>query len=331
MMVDISHAPAFDRSPKTGFRCVRYLVPPSPGEKVLDVFAVPVSDFRGQTPVSDSVFAIYKEQFAYDRLELNARVEDREEHSKDWIVEKVAIDAAYGGERLPLYLFLPKSARPPFQTVIYFPGSGSADQASSRDLEHFWEFEQRLAFLVKTGRAVVYPVYKGTFERREEILSRINGGEPSRRYSEYSAQLVKDFRRTVDYLETRNDIDRTKFGYLGFSWGSRMAPLVLATEDRVRAAVLSVGGMRANVRPEVDYLTYVARVRLPVLMQNGRYDMFFPFDATVKPMFDRLATPPEHKRLVIYETDHFVPQNEYMKETLAWFDRYLGPVPIRTR
>ena len=105
-----------------------------------------------------------------------------------------------------------------------------------------------------------------------------------------------------------------------------MAPLVLATEDRLRAAVLAVGGMRANVRPETAYLNYVPRVKVPVLMLNGKYDMFFPFDTTVKPMFDLLGTPPQNKRLRLYETDHFVPQNEYVKETLAWLDRYLGPV-----
>lgn len=43
-------------------------------------------------------------------------------------------------------------------------------------------------------------------------------------------------------------------------------------------------------------------------------------------MFDLLGTPPENKRLRLYETDHFVPQNEYVRETLAWLDRYLGPV-----
>jgi hypothetical protein len=43
-------------------------------------------------------------------------------------------------------------------------------------------------------------------------------------------------------------------------------------------------------------------------------------------MFDLLGTPAEHKRLIAFDTDHFVPYNEYVKETLAWLDRYLGPV-----
>jgi hypothetical protein len=43
-------------------------------------------------------------------------------------------------------------------------------------------------------------------------------------------------------------------------------------------------------------------------------------------MFDLLGTPEEEKDQKIYDTDHFVPLNEYIKETLAWLDKYLGPV-----
>jgi hypothetical protein len=39
-------------------------------------------------------------------------------------------------------------------------------------------------------------------------------------------------------------------------------------------------------------------------MLNGKYDMTFPFDTAVKPMFDTLGTPKEHKRLVVYDMDH---------------------------
>jgi hypothetical protein len=43
-------------------------------------------------------------------------------------------------------------------------------------------------------------------------------------------------------------------------------------------------------------------------------------------MFKLLGTPPENKRQVIYESGHFVPRNQLIKETLDWLDKYLGPV-----
>jgi hypothetical protein len=61
-------------------------------------------------------------------------------------------------------------------------------------------------------------------------------------------------------------------------------------------------------------------------MLNGRYDMAFPYETTVKPMFDLLGTPKEDKQLKLYDTDHFIPRNEFTKEALSWLDRYLGPV-----
>ena len=54
--------------------------------------------------------------------------------------------------------------------------------------------------------------------------------------------------------------------------------------------------------------------------------MTFIYETQVKPMFDLLGTPDEHKKQILYDTDHFIPKTEMIKETLAWLDRYLGPV-----
>jgi hypothetical protein len=61
-------------------------------------------------------------------------------------------------------------------------------------------------------------------------------------------------------------------------------------------------------------------------MLNGRYDGFYGLETSAKPMFDLLGTPAGDKQLKVYETDHIPPRNEFIKETLAWLDRYLGPV-----
>jgi eukaryotic-like serine/threonine-protein kinase len=329
MAIYISQSPAFDRSPKSGFRCVLYRDRSKIPAKAFEPYEVAATDypnFMKQKPVPDSVFAVYKDQFSYDKKELSPRVEWRNEGSADWIQEKVIVDAAYGSEKLPIYVFLPKGRRPPYQAVVYFPGSGSASHPSSKDLEHYREFDWFLSFVVKNGRAVVYPVYKGTFERGDAALAPILTGASTRQYTEYLIQWVKDLRRSIDYLETRRDIDSGGFAYLGYSWGGRMAPIILASEERLKAGVVVVGGMRARERPEAQDINYVTRVKIPTLMLNGRYDITFPYEASVKPMFDLLGTPAAHKRLVVYDTDHFVPRNELIKETLAWLDRYLGPV-----
>jgi dienelactone hydrolase len=283
-------------------------------------------DFYKEKPVPDSIFQVYKEQFSYDKTDLNARVESRDESSERWIQEEITFDAAYGGERIIAYLFLPKNTAPPYQAVIYFPGSQSVFRQSSKDLDSCNEFKVFLSFIVKNGRAALFPVYKGTMERRDDALAPIHTGDNSHLFTEYLIQLVKDFKRCVDYLETRQDIDSNKLAYYGMSWGGLLGATIPAVEERLKASVLVGGGLRGRARPEADQINYVTRVKTPTLMINGKYDTLFPYETSIKPMFDLLGTPDEHKELKLYETDHIPPRNEFIKETLAWLDRYLGPV-----
>ncbi len=190
----------------------------------------------------------------------------------------------------------------------------------------YYEVPVFLSFLLKNGRAVVYPVYKGTFERRDDALLAHFPPDESYAYSQWQAELVKDFRRTVDYLETRPEIDHDKLAYYGMSWGGFMGAVIPAVEDRIKVSLLLAGGLTLRARPEADEINYVGRIKIPTLMMNGRYDTLRRFDTFVRPMFDLLGTPAEHKSLRVYETDHVPPMNEFIKESLDWLDRYLGPV-----
>jgi dienelactone hydrolase len=184
-----------------------------------------------------------------------------------------------------------------------------------------------LSFIVKNGRAVLYPVYKGTFERGNESLATIlDYNTNSHQYTEVLIQEVKDFKRCIDYLETLPDIDSQKIAYYGLSWGAYLGAIIPAVEERLKASVLLGGGFGGATRPEANEINYVTRVKIPTLMLNGRYDSFFPVETAQKPMFDLLGTPSEHKQWKLYKTDHVPPMNEYVKETLAWLDKYLGPV-----
>ena len=94
--------------------------------------------------------------------------------------------------------------------------------------------------------------------------------------------------------------------------------------------LLNLCRVRILPNPEVDPLNYTPRVKLPVLMLNGRYDLVFPLESSVRPLFERLGTPPSDKVLRVYESDHMVPRAEMIRESLAWLDKYLGPVEPTT-
>ena len=323
---DLSQASPFDRSPRNGFRCALYPHPDKiPASAFAPVLLAQPPDLENIKPVADSVFQAYLTQFSYDKSDLDARVEWRHEGAADWLLEKITFNAAYEAERIIAYLFLPTNSQPPFQTVIYFPGDGTQEQSSSANIEEYWEFRDRLSFLPASGRAILFPVYKGTFERRDPSL--ISATTDSHRYVEWIIKLVKDFRRCIDYLESRPDIDHESTAYFGFSWGGVMGAIIPAVEDRLRASILAVGGLgHFSALPEANMINYIGRVKLPTLMLNGKYDLILPFEYSVRPMFERMGTPREKKFIRLFNTDHFIPKNEYVKEILTWLDKYLGPV-----
>ena len=84
-------------------------------------------------------------------------VESVDTTATHWVKEKVSFRAAYGNERVIAYLFLPKNSRPPYQTVVYFPGAGAIQAATSSDMLP----TAAIDFLLLSGRAVLYPIYKG--------------------------------------------------------------------------------------------------------------------------------------------------------------------------
>jgi dienelactone hydrolase len=182
---------------------------------------------------------------------------------------------------------------------------------------------------VRNGRAVFYPVYKGTFERGgPEYMQLLEVPENwlTHAYTELLVQEIKDFRRSIDYLETRPDIDPDRLAFYGMSWGGNMGFIIPAVEDRLRANVIVAGGLMGIGRPESTDLTYIHRVTLPTLILNGKYDVFYPPETSSRPALDLLGTPEEDKNLILYDTDHIPPRAEYIKETLTWLDKYLGPV-----
>ena len=277
-------------------------------------------DYRAERPVPDETFRFYRRLFAYDPAPLDARLEGRDSTAL-WIREKVSYDAGYSGERVTAHVLLPLRMRPPYQAVVFFPGSNTLRARSSETLLGVGLFD----YLVQGGRAVIYPVYKGTYERDDG--TRFSDPDPSNRYKEHVVQWQREVSRTLDYLATRSDIDTARVGYLGFSWGGRLAGVVLAIEPRFKAAVLNVAGLNfRSAQPEVDDINYMPRVQTPVLMLNGLHDNTFPLETAARPMFDLLGTPLEHKRHVIADGVHYVPRTTLIRETLGWLDRYLGPV-----
>jgi eukaryotic-like serine/threonine-protein kinase len=308
--------PPFDRGAANGFRCALYLTPPR--ESLLAPVRRNSRDYSLEKPVGDEAFQIIRSVYAYNARELKATADEVDDSSPYWRKEKVSFSAAYGDQRVTAFVFLPKNAKPPYQAMVYHPSAG-AQSSTFASMEGF----NRMEFIIRSGRAVMYPIYIGTFDRQLP---------PARSAAEAKERVVKrfqDMRQSVEYLVSRDDIDVSKIGYLGASWGSAWAPVMVSQEERFRTAVLFEGGLsQQRAAPEVDSFNFLPRVRIPVLMLNGRYDYTFPLDSSQKPYFRWLGTPEKDKGHVVYDAAHDVMVNrtEVVKEVLSWLDQYLGPV-----
>jgi dienelactone hydrolase len=311
---------ALDRGTTNGFRCIKEL----PGDTTLVHLTIPVKiefrDYTKEKPVDDKTFNIILRQYAYDKTPLNVHV-DTTIKGEFWTAEKISFDAAYNNERMMAYLYLPKNFKPPFQTVLFFGGSGDIFSKKFDPVLGLWGID----FIVKSGRAVICPIYKGTNERHDDLKS--DEQDETVFYKDHVIMWRKDIGKTIDYLETRKDIQADKIAFLGWSWGGFVGGIMPAVEKRFKAVVLNVGGMEMNkALPEADQINFLPRVTEPILMLNGEHDMFFPEETSQKPMFNFLGTPPADKKILIFKSGHQVPRVEFMKETLAWFDRYLEAV-----
>jgi len=318
MFSEVDAQSPYAREETFGFRLVKYITPPAPA--LLAAVDYPRRDYSRERPVSDAEFKMIRGFYSYDRSPLRATIDSVDDSNEHWRRETVSFDAAYGGERVTAWLFLPRHVPLPYQVVINFPGVWGFIFHSSPAVLTTLESTP-----VTSGRALVYPVYKGTFGRR----SALSIADPRRTdlYREHVLDWYKDLGRTLDYVETRRDLDASRVAFLGFSWGARMAPVYLAVEPRLKTAVLVSGGLNPlETFAEVDPFNFASHVTTPVLTLNGKYDNAFPPETSQDPLFRLFAASEGNKKHVVFESGHSVPMNTVVKETLEWFDRYLGPV-----
>ena len=313
----------FDRAPMNGFRCIQYIEKAENQEAIMAAIPLMFRDYTIEKPVDDKTYQLFLHDFEYEKSAFEEELQTVDFGDSDFICQKIFMNSTYNDERLCLYLFLPADNPSPYQTIYYFPSAWAFeldDFESNFELIRF-EFD----FYLKSGRAVAYPIFPGMYGR-DAIDENLPGG-PARRKANVIA-INKDIQRHLDYLELRDDIDNNKIGYYGFSLGSAAGPIPCAVENRFKAAVWTVGGLPfSKFFPETDPFNYLPRVSIPVLMLNGKHDHVFPLEKSPKLMFEYLGTPDENKKMILYDVGHLgPPRYELIKESLNWFDTYLGPV-----
>ena len=135
-----------------------------------------------------------------------------------------------------------------------------------------------MEFLPRIGPAVLYPVYRETYERNVDPLSRdrsqlLRAGNLGKGLM---ISWFRDFSRWIDYLETRADIDFQKLGAYNFS--GFLLPVFTALDDRIKARVMMANGPAPRgLPPEYDPLHFAPRSKTPTLMIGERWTSSIPW------------------------------------------------------
>lgn len=304
-----SSLPPIDRSPTNGVRLLNSRDERDARDKLRQAVnpgAKPVVT----APASDEVFGAFLSNYDQGDEPLDASV-DGTESIGQWSRQRISFDRG-DGERIDLLLYLPDSDAGRHPAVLFWPSS-LAHLLNSLD-----NYRMPLDFMLRNGWAVALPVLEGTFYRDRTPAS---GASAIARRDQF-IRHVREMRRTIDYLETRPDLDTGTLSYYGYSWGGAVGPILLAVEPRLKVGVLNQAGYWVGGSYDIDVAHYLPRVHQPVLQFNGYFDETFRYQDEAKPYFDLLGS--ESKKHVVEPTGHFAPNSVVIRETLAWLDQHIG-------
>lgn len=182
-------------------------------------------------------------------------VQEGESRERDGAVVR---DLSYAGPegRITAYYVTPQGEGP-FPAVVFMHGSPG----------------QRVTFLgeavelAQRGIASVLPDAPFARSPRPPDVD-FTDGDPAR-----LSQLVVELRRAVDFLVEQDEVDPSRLGYVGFSWGGSLGANFAAVERRVGSFVLISGVPRLSER-----LVEIGEER-EVEGLEGYVDVIEPYDA----------------------------------------------------
>ena len=236
------------------------------------------------------------------RRPLKPRVVKREDMG-EYVREKISF-MSEPGEVVPAYVLIPKGKSSPLPAVLCPNPHGmkfewGKDAVVGLNGLKRWDYGLDL---VHRGYVVLAPDSKCFCERK--VTKNLDGMWDERfvataeilRGTTITRRMVWDLKRTIDYMETRPEIDRRRIGCIGFSMGAVQALFAAALDARIKAAVsmMGVSTYKAILKHErvhcmfyyipgiLNYMDFPEIVSLIAprahLIINGKLDEDFPLE-----------------------------------------------------
>jgi len=284
--------------------------------------------------ISEEAFRARLGFFDIDKkIPLEARVV-RQWDKPDTLREKIVFRGAQGF-LVPGYLEFPKSAAKPYPLVLLLHGWSGSKEGWYEDGNIISGGEMRKA-LLGAGYAVMALDASTHGDRNSEIgYQHVNPfndphAPPRQNYftfAEISVQTVKDYRRALDYMDARGDVDMSRVGLVGYSMGGMDAFYLLSVEPRIRVAVACVPPLSSPGYGNASPIDYSWGVRgKPLLMMMGRQDEMYDA-AKVEASYHAYIESPA-SRLIWFDKGHKLTP-VYVPEALSFVNKHLGALNSR--
>lgn len=273
------------------------------------------------SPIGTEAFEVMRKFFSYDKdIPLESRVVEQREES-DYIREKIVFRGV-NDSQVPGYLAIPKEGAAPYPCVLLLHGLNGSK-------ENYWNDDRSPRNLVKkllaSGFAVLsldakYHGERIAFNDYEAPVVFVFQKEWDMRSNSMTVQSVIEYRRAIDYLETRDEIDTNKIGMIGYSMGGFMTFSLTAVESRVKVSVACVTpNIKETYSPKAAYHFAPYITNRPFLMLMGKNDQFYTVDEAQQ-LHDFIVS--DVKEITFYDSGHRLPA-EWNEKAVAWIEKYL--------
>ncbi len=305
-------------------------------------------------PMPDKEFSLQMDwaevqaRYAYDKnTPLNITVDGQKDFTA--FTKYHLFYDSLNGDRVPAVLMMPKPHIKPYKSerstvagsypVVFFMHFHVSDK-SLADLCQQW-VGQGIAVFAIDG------VFKGERAEEGKDILMPNPADSGK----HMEMQIKDILRGFDVVAGWKGLDPGRIGYFGISMGALTGTAATALDTRIKSIVICDGGgdLRLlfefsdygdvtkikkymtdnNLTPSqvMDALKYVDPSvfaphlgNRPILLENGVRDTTISIPSMLK--LHRLITTPD-KKIIWYDSDHIVPFDRVIYDTLAWFKKTL--------
>ena len=276
-------------------------------------------NFEKESDVSDEIFKYYKSQFDYKSYPLDVNSE-KIKSDNIYTIEKFSMTPPYEtNEKLTGYVAYGNKFTTKLKPIIIFPNAG----AIFSDRDYFKDnLIEDYKYLIDEGYAIIFPVYHSTFSREKTLKN--HWPNESNQYKQSLTFIGMDFKRVIDYIESRSVFDSSKLSYLGESWGAVTSNILLAIDNRIKTAAIIAGGLMPPFsKKEIEAHVYLRRIKIPIMHLVGKLDGVFEYNKSFLPWNKLIGTPKKDKMIIVLEdTSHIVPEDLIIKNHLEFLKKY---------